>query len=46
MNHIYFFCFVSRQVKELSAENNKTNTNGKTCKRLGKFKGNKISQVW
>lgn len=33
MNHIYFICFVSRQVKEVSAEINKAKTNGKTCKR-------------
>ena len=46
VNHMYFICFVSRQVKELSAENNKAKTNGKTCKRLGKIKGSKISQVW
>ena len=43
MNNIHFICFVFRQVKKLSAENNKAKTNGKSCKRLGKIKVNKIT---
>ena len=45
MNHIYFICFVFRQVKEVSAEINKAKTNGKTCKRWGKIIGSKVLQV-